>query len=74
MARKTLGDRVDELRKKVEKLTIKLECHLTEFKIIKKIGYILLVGILGILAKVYWEAIISSPTIVGNVIAALNIT
>ncbi len=69
---KTLEDKVDGLREAINKLTLKLECHLTEFKIFKKIGYVILVGILGILGKLYWEAIISSPTIVANVVASLN--
>ena len=65
MARKTIGEKVDDLVITVTELQ-------TEFKIFKKIGYIILAGILGILGKLYWQVIISSPTIVGNVVAALN--
>ncbi len=71
---KTLEDKVDDLKTDMAKLITKFECHLTEFKIFKKIGYVILVGILGILGKLYWKAIISSPTIVANVVAALNVT
>ncbi len=75
MTEKTLEDKVDGLVEKISNLTTKLECHLTEFKIFKKIGYVILVGILSILGKLYWEAIISSPTIVANVVAiAFNST
>jgi hypothetical protein len=67
MPRKTLGE-------KVEDLTIKLETHLTEFEILKKIiyriGSAILVGIIGILIKLYWKYI-SSPALVGNVIVSL---
>ena len=68
----TLEDKFDEMKDNIKDLTIKLECHLTEFKIFKKIGYAILAGILGILGKLYWQFIISSPAIVANVVAALN--
>ena len=72
MPGKTLEDKVDGLSEKISNLTTELKCHLTEFRIFKKIGYVILVGILGILGKLYWKAIISSPTIVANVVASLN--
>ena len=74
MPEKTLEDKVDRLSEKITDLTTELKCHLTEFKIFKKIGYVILFGVLGILGKLYWEYIISSPSIVANVVAALNVT
>ncbi len=75
---KTLEDKVDDLKEVMSNLTTKVECHLTEFviykKFVTKVGYVILAGILGILGNLYWEAIISSPSIVANVVAALNVT
>ena len=67
MARKTLEEKIDDLRDRVKALEI-------EFRILKKIGYVILAGITSILIKLFWKYIITSPKIVGNAISALNIT
>ena len=67
MPRKTIGEKVDDLVITVTELQ-------TEFKIFKRVGYIILAGTIGILAKLYWRAIIYSPTIVANVVAWVNTT
>ena len=74
MAGKTLEEKVDDLGEKISGLTTELKCHLTEFKIFKKVGYALLLGVLGILGKLYWRAIVNSPTIIANVVALMNNT
>ena len=72
MAGKTIGDKVDELGKTITDLTVKLETHLTEFliykKFVTKVGYAILVGIGGILIKLFWTYIAKSPTVIANVI------
>lgn len=39
-----------------------------EFKIIKKLIYIIIAALIGLLVKAFWTSIVNAPTIVGNVI------
>ncbi len=76
MSRKILYTKVEELGKAINKLNLKIEKHLTEFviykKFITKIGSAILIGIIGILVKLFWKSISTSPTIIANVVASLN--
>lgn len=64
----TLEDKFDKLSEDIKNLTIKLECHLTEFRLFKKIGYAMLVGIVGILLKLFWIYVAKSPRVIANII------
>lgn len=74
---KSLEDKVDKLSENINNLAIKLETHLTEFNIYKKfvtkVGYAILVGLGGILLKLFWQYISKTPAIIANVIAALKL-
>ena len=65
MVKKTLGEKIDDLSTRL----LVLE---TEFRIFKRMGYIILTGIGGILLKLYWQYILASPIIIANVIHLLK--
>ena len=72
MSRKTIWSKVDGLGTDMKNLTVKLEKHLTEFDIYKKfitrVGWAILVGVGGILIKLFWTYIVKSPSVIAHVI------
>ncbi len=54
--------------KKKKDLEIKLAAISGEFKIIKKLIYIIIAALIGLLLTTFWDSISAAPEIVGNVI------